>query len=74
MLPISNPANLVLYDGLGRLTSLSESSFGAQDRVYSATYAYNPAGQMISRTNSNDAYGFSGYVNVNRSYVANGLS
>jgi YD repeat-containing protein len=29
-------------------------------------YAYNPAGQITSRTRSNDAYAWDGAVNVNR--------
>ncbi len=59
-------------DGLGRLASLTtELSGTAQDNL--ASLAYTPASQIASRTLSNDAYAWSGHVNVDRSYQANGL-
>lgn len=39
-----------------------------------ARLGYNPASQITSRANTNDAYAFTGSVNVNRGYTANGLN
>jgi len=38
------------------------------------SYAYNPAGQMISRGMTNDAYAFTQAVAVNHNYITNGLN
>ena len=40
----------------------------------SLTFGYNPAGQITSRTSSNDAYAFTQSYNVDRSYTTNGLN
>lgn len=40
----------------------------------SVTLSYNPAGQIISRTASNDAYAWTGHANVDRPYAVNGLN
>jgi RHS repeat-associated protein len=37
-------------------------------------FSYNPAGQIVQNTRSNDAYAWTGHYNVNRSYTANGLN
>lgn len=39
-----------------------------------STFAYNPASQIVTKTRSNDAYRFTGYVNVSRPYAVNGLN
>ncbi|MDH4746213.1 hypothetical protein OMP43_19470 [Sphingomonas sp. CBMAI 2297] len=61
------------YDGVSRLAQLADDLAGtAQDVV--TTFGYNPAGQIISRARSTDAYRFTRYENVNRTYIANGLN
>jgi RHS repeat-associated protein len=44
--------------------------------TYDVTYGfgYNPASQMTTRTTSNDAFGYTGDVNVSRNYAVNGLN
>jgi hypothetical protein len=37
-------------------------------------FGYNPAGQITSRTLSNDSFVFANRVSVNRPYAANGLN
>ncbi len=62
------------YDEASRLTSLTQDLAGSSaDQSYSFA-GYNAAGQIGSRTASNDAYAWNGYYNVNRSYTANGLN
>ena len=36
--------------------------------------SYNPASQIVIRTRDSDAYGFTGYASVNRTYAVNGLN
>lgn len=61
------------YDTISRLSSLADNLV---DSTYdlTTTLGYNPASQITSRTRSNTAYSFTGYVNVNRSYATNGLN
>ncbi|MEN5231120.1 hypothetical protein [Brevundimonas naejangsanensis] len=60
------------YDGAGRLISLSHDVGGtAADVTY--TYAYNPAGQITSKTTSNDAYLWTPSVG-GTAYTLNGLN
>ncbi|HEX8240151.1 MAG TPA: RHS repeat-associated core domain-containing protein [Allosphingosinicella sp.] len=61
------------YDGLGRLTSVGRDLSGTS-ADFTATFEYSPAGQMASRSRSNDAYAYGGYLNVGRSYAVNGLN
>jgi RHS repeat-associated protein len=61
------------YDGIGRLTSLGDDLAGT-DRDVTSGFGYNPASQITSRSRSNDAYSFTGYVNVDRGYAVNGLN
>lgn len=60
------------YDGASRLMELS--SAGAPEWAFTSTFAYNPAGQIKSRTRDNDAYAFTGAVNGSRGYQINGLN
>ena len=61
------------YDGLSRLTSHGIDMAGtSQDN--SSGFGYNSASQIVSRTSSNDAYAWNGYIALDRSYVANGLN
>ena len=61
------------YDVVSRLSSLSDGLAGTAHDV-TRSYAYNPANQLISQSRTNDAYAFTGYVNVDRDYAANGLN
>lgn len=61
------------YDGIDRLTSLTHDLPGASaDQTQG--FSYNPASQVASRTLSNDAYAWTGHVNVDRPYAVNGLN
>lgn len=61
------------YDSLFRLASLGHDLAGtAADQ--SLTFAYNPASQIVTRTASNDAYAYTGHVNLTRTYAVNGLN
>tara|TARA_R110002124_G_scaffold243235_1_gene408339 strand:+ start:48601 stop:52800 length:4200 start_codon:yes stop_codon:yes gene_type:complete len=61
------------YDSASRLASLTHDVAGT---TYDATasFTYNPAGQVVGRTQSNTAYDFTGLVNVDRAYTVNGLN
>ena len=61
------------YTSLSQLQTLTHDVAGGAHDVHS-TYSYNPAGQINSRTTSNDAYVWTGLVNVDRSYGVNGLN
>ncbi len=43
-------------------------------RDVSWSYARNPAGQIVSETQSNDAYSWDGHVDTARAYTTNGLN
>ena len=59
------------YDAALRLVGLSLTG-GTQANAVS--FGYNAAGQIASRTGSNDAYAWGGAVNVDRAYAVNGLN
>jgi RHS repeat-associated protein len=61
------------YDAISQLISLGDNLPGTAEDL-TTTFGHNPAGQITSRTQSNARYAFPGYVNVNRSYAANGLN
>ncbi|WP_423605672.1 RHS repeat-associated core domain-containing protein [Sphingomonas sp. MS122] len=61
------------YDGVSRLSSLTDDLAGTADDV-TTTFGYNPASQIVTKTRSNNGYAFTGYVNVSRSYSVNGLN
>lgn len=61
------------YDGVSRVTSLGHDLAGTAHDV-TTSFAYNPASQVIARTQSNDAYRFTDHVNVSRAYAVNGLN
>ncbi len=57
----------------GRFASFTLNAGGtSQDNVLSATF--NAAGQVASRSQSNDSFAFAGHRNVDRSYQTNGLN
>lgn len=58
------------YDAAGRLASLSHDLPGTANDL-GLTFAYNPAGQIVSRTMSNTAYAYAPAVGAT-SYVNNG--
>lgn len=61
------------YDPVGRMNALIHDIAGS---AYDVTYGfgYNPASQMTTRTTSNDAFVFTGDINVSRNYAVNGLN
>ncbi len=61
------------YDPINRLNAHTQDIGGT---AYDVTYGYgfNPASQMTTRSTSNDAFVWTGDVNVNRSYAVNGLN
>jgi YD repeat-containing protein len=61
------------YDALSRPASLSHDMPGTSADL-ALGFAYNPASQISSRTQSNDAYAWTGAYNVNRAYTTNGLN
>ena len=61
------------YDTVSRPTSWADDLAGTTNDVAS-TFAYNPASQIVTKTRSNDAYRFAGYVSVSRPYATNGLN
>ena len=61
------------YDAVSRLTWDSQN-FASGTANLITGYAYNPANQIVTKSRSNNAYAFTGYVTVSRPYVANGLN
>src|SRR5690349_11252543 len=61
------------YDAVSRLASLSHDFAGtAQDLTL--TFAYNPAGQIVSNVRSNDLYSWTGHGSGTATSSANGLN
>lgn len=62
------------YDTVSRPTNWTDDLAGTTSDVTS-TFAYNPASQIVTKTRSNDAYRFTGYVTITpRPYTVNGLN
>lgn len=61
------------YDGMSRLASIAHD-LGGTSRDQSLSFSHNPAGQMVSRTSSNDGYAWGGHANADRVYGVNGLN
>ena len=61
------------YDPAGRLAG-HISAFGNGGYNNHVTLARNPAGQITTRTSSNDVYSWTGHANVDRAYTTNGLN
>lgn len=61
------------YDTVSRPTNWTDDLAGTASDVTS-TFAYNPASQIVTKTRSNNAYAFNGYVGVSRPYAVNGLN
>ena len=60
-------------DPVSRLASLTHDLAGTGNDL-TKTFAYDPASQITSETRSNDAYAWTGAVNVNRGYSPNSLN
>jgi RHS repeat-associated protein len=61
------------YDGASRLTQQALDLAGTSSDL-TLGFSYNPAGQIVSSTRSNDAYAWGRHYNLNRGYTANGLN
>ncbi|HEY0594759.1 RHS repeat-associated core domain-containing protein, partial [Sphingopyxis sp.] len=63
------------YDAVSRLQTLT-NNLGGSATVHdlSLSFIYNPAGQIVSATRSNDTYAWKAHYNVDRAYVADGLN
>ncbi len=61
------------YDGASRLSQLGLDMPGTT-HDQTITFAYNPAGQIVSRTSDNDLYAWTGHVNGTIESQANGLN
>lgn len=59
------------YDPASRLSALNLNGGGQPNAT---TFGWNPAGQIASRTGSNDAYAYTGHYNIDRGYGVNGLN
>ncbi|MCE3544160.1 RHS repeat protein, partial [Escherichia coli] len=64
-------ATTYAYDPASRVSALTLSG-GNQSNAL--TFSYNPAGQITSRSSSNDAYAWTGAYNVDRGYGVNALN
>ncbi|WRH76285.1 MAG: hypothetical protein RSE16_02115 [Sphingobium sp.] len=60
------------YDNAGRLTSIAQDMTGTVNDVTYGLDAYNPGSQVTQRSTSNDAYVYTGDMNVNRNCAVNG--
>ena len=61
------------YDSASRLTQLTQNLNGTASDV-TFGYSYNPAGEIVSTTRSNDAYSFTGHANANVVDTVDGLN
>lgn len=61
------------YDDIGRLAWQTDDFVGTT-RDQTSAFTYNPANQIIGRTNSNDFYSYNGYTAASTPYAANGLN
>lgn len=61
------------YDDLSRLSGQTDDLAGTASD-YGATFAYNPASQIVSYGRSNDSYAFTGYATASTAYTANALN
>ena len=61
------------YDDVSRLSLIIEDPNNPTHDI-NLGYSYNPAGQIVAATRSNDAYAWGGHYPVNRTYTANGLN
>lgn len=69
----SNNKRTFDYDAAGRLDQIVIDLHGTS-RDVTWDYTRNPASQILTETQSNDAYSWDGHVTVNRTYTTNGLN
>ena len=62
------------YDAAARLATLTQDLGGTAQDLTIGLGNYNPAGQLGSKSRSNDAYAWTRHYNVDRAYTANGLN
>lgn len=61
------------FDPAGRLNEIEITAGQVSNRV-EWTFTRNPASQIFTETQSNDAYSWGGHTNIDRSYTTNGLN
>jgi YD repeat-containing protein len=61
------------YDDAGRLNAMGVYLTGMPANQFYG-FLYNPAGQIVTRTSSNDAFASNSAYNVSRGYAVNGLN
>jgi YD repeat-containing protein len=61
------------YDGIQRVAAVVQNAAGTSGDLF-LSLSYNPAGQIASRTLSNDSYAWTRHYAVNRNYTTNGLN
>ena len=61
------------YDAVSRPISIADDLAGTANDLTTG-FGYNPANQIVSRTQSNPLYAFGSYTNFTRSYTVNGLN
>ncbi|WP_218135073.1 RHS repeat domain-containing protein [Parasphingopyxis algicola] len=69
----AGPDTSYAYNSANRLSSLVQNLNGAGNDL-TLGFAYNPAGQVTTRTRSNSLYRYTGYQNGTTAYAANGLN
>jgi hypothetical protein len=66
------------FDPVSRLKTLTNDLTGTSNDLTiggaSTPITYNPASQIVSAARSNNAYAWTGLVNLNRNYTSNGLN
>ncbi|MCA1749353.1 MAG: hypothetical protein LC634_07410, partial [Sphingomonadales bacterium] len=71
--PSGGPDTLFAYDAANRLSSLTQDLAGTANDL-TLGFAYNAAGQVVTRTMSNQRYRFDDYRGGEESYTVNGLN
>jgi RHS repeat-associated protein len=61
------------YDAVSRLTQLVQNLNGTSNDLI-LDFTYNPAGEIVTNTRSNDAYSFTGHANASVADTINGLN
>lgn len=65
--------SLFIYDGIGRLRTLSIGLTGTENDLLE-TFTRNPASQITNDTIDNEKYVWAGHSNTTRQYTTNGLN
>ena len=67
------PDQYLEYDTVGRLSASYLDAY-AGDHQVRWDFTRNPASQIVTETRNNDAYAWTGHVNIDRAYATNGLN